>query len=288
MTDTPPLKLAVPKGRMFNGLRSLFAEAGCPFTEPGRNYRIQTRLEGISTKLLKPQSIVEMVNAGRRDLGFAGADWVRELNADLIELLDTGLDPVRIVAAAPEQLLVDGALPDRPLVVASEYAQITQSWMREKGIEGRFVRSWGATEVLPPDDADCIVDNTATGSTLEANRLEIVDTLMTSSTRLYANPRTLDDPAARDRIEALVLVLQSVLDARRRVMVELNVTQARLDTVLSILPAMRKPTLSQLQGDAGSAVRAAVPKSGLAKLIPSLRRAGATDIVVSRIDQIVA
>ncbi|MEC7114301.1 MAG: ATP phosphoribosyltransferase, partial [Bacteroidota bacterium] len=149
-------------------------------------------------------------------------------------------------------------------------------------------RSWGATEVLPPEDADCIVDNTATGSTLQANRLEIVDTLMTSSTRLYANPRVLDDPAARERIEALVLVLQSVLDARRRVMVELNVTQARLEKVLSILPAMRKPTLSQLQGDAGSAVRAAVPKAGLAKLIPSLRRAGATDIVVSRIDQIVA
>ncbi|MEC7241238.1 MAG: ATP phosphoribosyltransferase [Myxococcota bacterium] len=288
MTDPEPLKLAIPKGRMFKGLSSLFAEAGCPFTDPGRSYRIQTRLDGISTKLLKPQSIVEMVNAGRRDLGFAGADWVQELDADLVELLDTGLDPVRIVAAAPEQLLVAGRLPSRPLVVASEYARITQLWMSENGIEGRFVRSWGATEVLPPEDADCIVDNTATGSTLQANRLEIVDTLMTSSTRLYANPRVLDDPAARERIEALVLVLQSVLDARRRVMVELNVTQARLEKVLSILPAMRKPTLSQLQGDAGSAVRAAVPKAGLAKLIPSLRRAGATDIVVSRIDQIVA
>ena len=288
MTDKSLLKLAIPKGRMFDGLRSLFAEAGCPFTDPGRNYRIQTRLDGISTKLLKPQSIVEMVNAGRRDLGFAGADWVQELDADLVELLDTGLDPVRIVAAAPEKLLLDGALPKKPLVVASEYARITQIWMQEQGIEGRFVRSWGATEVLPPEDADCIVDNTATGSTLVANRLQIVDTLMTSSTRLYANPRTLEDPTARDRIEALVLVLQSVLDARRRVMVELNVTQSKLETVLSILPAMRKPTLSQLQGDAGSAVRAAVPKSGLATLIPSLRRAGATDIVVSRIDQIVA
>ena len=111
---------------------------------------------------------------------------------------------------------------------------------------------------------------------------------MTSSTRLYANPRILEDLAAREKIEALVLVLQSVLDARRRVMVELNVEGARLDTVLSILPSMRQPTLSRLQGDAGSAVKAAVPKSGLAALIPALRKAGATDIVVSRIDQIVA
>jgi len=273
---------------MFNGIRDLFAEAGCPFTEPGRNYRVQTNLDGISTKLLKPQSIVEMVNAGRRDLGFAGADWVNELGADLVQLLDTGLDPVSIVAAAPESLLFDGSLPNRPLVVASEYARLTQRWMQEAGVKGRFVRSWGATEVLPPEDADCIVDNTATGSTLRANRLEIVDTLMQSSTRLYANPRVLDDAAARDRIEALVLVLQSVLDARRRVMVELNVSGDHLNTVLSILPAMRSPTLSALQGNAGSAVKAAVPKSGLADLIPALRKAGATDIVVSRIDQIVA
>ena len=111
---------------------------------------------------------------------------------------------------------------------------------------------------------------------------------MTSSTRLYANPRTMENPDGRERIEALVLVLKSVLDARRRVMLELNVSLERLDAVLALLPAMRKPTLSSLQGDAGSAVKAAVPKSGLASLIPTLRKAGASDIVVSRIDQIVA
>ena len=288
MTQNKNLKLGIPKGRMFEGIRRLFAEAGCPFAEPGRNYRVETSLEGISSKLLKPQSIVEMLSAGRRDLGFAGADWVVELNADLVELLDTGLDHVSIVAAAPEALLVEGRLPRRELVVASEYARLTRQWMERTNVRGRFLRSWGATEVLPPEDADCIVDNTATGSTLRANRLSVVDTLMTSSTRLYANPRTMDDPSARDRVEALVLVLRSVLDARKRVMLELNVSADRLDAVLSLLPAMRRPTLSRLQGDAGSAVKAAVPKSGLASLIPTLRKAGASDIVVSRIDQIVA
>ena len=288
MTQNKNLKLGIPKGRMFEGIRRLFAEAGCPFAEPGRNYRDETSLEGISSKLLKPQSIVEMLSAGRRDLGFAGADWVVELNADLVELLDTGLDHVSIVAAAPEALLVEGRLPRRELVVASEYARLTRQWMERTNVRGRFLRSWGATEVLPPEDADCIVDNTATGSTLRANRLSVVDTLMTSSTRLYANPRTMDDPSARDRVEALVLVLRSVLDARKRVMLELNVSADRLDAVLSLLPAMRRPTLSRLQGDAGSAVKAAVPKSGLASLIPTLRKAGASDIVVSRIDQIVA
>ena len=101
-----------------------------------------------------------------------------------MQLFDTELDPVSIVAAAPAAILNGGQLPDRPLIVASEYARLTQVWMREKGIEGRFLRSWGATEVLPPEDADCIVDNTATGTTLRANGLRIVDTLMTSSTRL--------------------------------------------------------------------------------------------------------
>ena len=282
------VQLALPKGRMFDGLRQLLTDAGCPIVARDRDYRLQMNLPGFATKLLKPQGIVEMLDAGRRDLGFAGADWVAELDAELVEILDTGLDPVSVVAAAPESVLVDGALPTRPLTIASEYSRLTQEWMRTQNIEGRFLRSWGATEVLPPEDADCIVDNTATGSTLRANRLQIVDTLMTSSTRLYASNAALDDPSKRDRIEALALVLRSVLDARKRVMLEFNVDAAKLDAVLPQLPAMRQPTVSSLRGDSGLAVKSAVPKAGLAGLIPALKSAGATDIVVSRIDQIVS
>ena len=282
------IQLALPKGRMFQRLSTLLDDAGCPVATRERDYRIRMPLEGFSAKLLKPQGIVEMLAAGRRDVGFAGADWVAELDVDLVELLDTELDPVRIVAAAPESLLENGALPTTPLVVASEYARLTQVWMRSQNIEGRFVRSWGATEVLPPEDADCIVDNTATGSTLEANRLQIVDCLMNSSTRLYANARTLDVPSKRDRIEDLVMLLRSVLDARKRVMVEFNIDTDRLETVLPTVPAMRKPTLSKLQNGAGVAVRAAVPKSSLTRLLPALKTGGASDLVVSRIDQIVA
>ena len=285
---SPLLQLALPKGRMLNGVRQLLEDAGCPIMSRERDYRAHIRLEGVSTKLLKPQSIVEMLGAGRRDVGFAGADWVRELDADLVEVLDTGLDPVSVVAAAPESLLVDGALPDRPLVVASEYARITQSWIQERNLEGRFLRSWGATEVLPPEDADCIVDNTATGSTLRANRLQIVEELMRSSTRLYASVRAMDDPGLRGRIEAFALLLRSVLDARQRVMLEFNMENGAVDETLSFLTAMRRPTVAQLQSGAGVAVKAAVPKTRLATLVPKLKSIGATDIVVSRIDQIVA
>lgn len=288
MTTLNPVQIALPKGRMFEKLRQLMSDAGCPILTRERDYRIQLALDGFSAKLLKPQGIVEMLAAGRRDIGFAGADWVAELNAELVPLLDTELDPVDIVAAAPESLLEDGRLPKRPLVIASEYAQLTQRWMRDANLEGRFVRSWGATEVLPPEDADCIVDNTATGSTLRANRLQIVDCIMSSSTRLYANPRVLEDPDKRRRIDDLVMVLKAVLDARKRVMLEFNLDAQRLDVVLPLLPAMREPTIARLQSESGVAVRAAVPKASLTAVLPAIKSVGGTDIVVSRIDQIVA
>jgi ATP phosphoribosyltransferase len=284
---TSSTQLALPKGRMYDEIARLLADAGCPVQTAARNYRARIDLDGFSTKILKPQGIVEMLAVGRRDLGFAGADWVAELGVDLVELLDTELNPVRIVAAAPTDLLVDGALPDRPLIVASEYARITQAWIAEKNLEARFVRSWGATEVLPPEDADCIVDNTASGATLEANRLAIVDTLMCSSTRLYANPRSLECPTHRERIEALVLLLRSVLEARSRVMIEVNVGAEVLDRVVSLVPAMRQPTVARLAAGDAFALKAAVPRTALARLIPQLKKAGASDLVVSRIDQIV-
>lgn len=287
MVSSSLVQIALPKGRMFEQLRKLLQDAGCPILTRARDYRIQLALPGFSAKLLKPQGIVEMLGAARRDVGFAGADWVSELNADLVTLLDTELDPVDIVAAAPESLLVDGQLPNRPLVVASEYAELTKRWMLQTNLEGRFVRSWGATEVLPPEDADCIVDNTATGSTLRANRLQIVDKIMSSSTRLYASQRVLDDPSKRQRVEDLVMMLKAVLDARKRVMLEFNLDAGLLDTVLPLLPAMREPTLARLQTESGVAVRAAVPRSTLTGLLPTIKTVGGTDIVVSRIEQIV-
>ena len=288
MQNNNQVQLALPKGRMLNGVQQLLSDSGCPVTTSDRDYRAQIALEGFSTKLLKPQSIVEMLGADRRDLGFAGADWVAELGADLVPLLDTELNPVRVIAAAPESFLEDGQLPKKPMVVASEYAQLTQRWMASRSIEGRFLRSWGATEVLPPEDADCIVDNTATGATLRANRLIIVDELMRSSTMLYASKAAMECPSKRERIESLVVVLQAVLDARRRVMLEFNLDVEKMSAVLAMVPSMREPTLSPLRGEQGVAVRAAVPKTALAQLIPTLKKQGATDIVVSRIDQIVA
>lgn len=287
LTNKQLIHLALPKGRIEAGVTSLLAAAGMDLRAGPRGYRPVLSVPGYEVKLLKPQNIVEMLAAGSRDVGFAGADWVAEKSVDLIELLDTGLDPVRMVAAAPEALLKDGGLPRRPLVVASEYQRLTGDWIAENGLEATFVRSYGATEVFPPEDADVIVDITATGETLAANGLVVFDELLRSSTRLYASAHALDIPAKKANIEGLVLSLRSVLEARGRAMVELNVTPNDLESVIEILPCMREPTIATLHGGEGLSVKAAVPRSKLPGLIPLLKERGATDIAVSRLEQIV-
>ncbi|HLO66935.1 MAG TPA: ATP phosphoribosyltransferase [Holophaga sp.] len=268
-----PINLALPKGRMAEGVLRLMEEAGFKVQADGRNYRPLCADPRFRLKLLKPQDIVRMVELGRHDLAFAGHDWVVELGARVDELLDTGLDRVRIVAAAPREAVA--GLKNRPIVVASEYEAITRAWLDREGYDYLFVRSHGATEVFPPEDADMIVDNTATGRTLEENGLQIVGDLLTSSTRVIASPTL----GRREEVEEFTLLLRSVLDARKRVMLEMNVSQASLDAVLAILPCMRMPTVMPLAGEGGFAVKSAVLKKEVARLIPVLKAAGATDIL---------
>ena len=283
------LRLALPKGRMQAGVLRLLGDAGVQVDVDARGYRPTLSLEGVETKLLKPQNIIEMLHAGSRDVGFAGADWVYELGLkdELIEVLDLGIDPVRLVLAAPSTVLVDGKLPARPVRVATEYVWLTQQWLRTNGIEGTVIRSYGATEVFPPEDADAIVDNSATGSTLRANGLEVLAEVMRSSTRLYAHRAAMDDAGRRRRIDDLVLLLRSALDARSRVMLEVNVPHDQLDSIVAILPCMKKPTVARLHGDDSYAVKAAVPRKLLASLIPELKARGGTDIVVYELSQLV-
>jgi ATP phosphoribosyltransferase len=287
MRTEPTIHLAVPKGRMEAGVFNLLSAAGIELHVGQRGYRPVLSEPGFEVKLLKPQNIVEMLAAGTRDLGFAGADWVAEKEADLVELLDTGLDPVRIVAAAPESLVESGDLREGHLVVASEYERLARRWIDSRRLDATFVHSYGATEVFPPEDADVIVDNTATGETLAANGLTIVDVLLPSSTRLYASRGAVADPGKKGAIDGLVLSLRSVLEARKRAMLELNVSLEDLDAIIAALPSMREPTVAMLHGGTGMAVKAAVPRGDLPRLIPRLKQLGATDIAVSKLEQIV-
>ncbi|HOX17149.1 MAG TPA: ATP phosphoribosyltransferase [Spirochaetales bacterium] len=276
------LRIGLPKGRMQEAVLALLAEAGLAVRLGERDYRPMVAGGGFDAKLLKSQNIVEMLATGTRDLGFTGADWVRELGADLVEVLDTGFDPVTLVAAAPAASLGPGGeLPRRALVVASEYEGLSRAWIAERGLEAVFVRSYGATEAFPPEDADVIIDNVATGSTLRANRLAVVDELMRSTTRLYASREAMADPEKARGVERVALLCRSVLAARGRVMLEVNVGSDALDAVVAALPCMREPTVSALRGGGGWAVKVAAPREALPTLIQEIRARGGTDIVVT-------
>jgi len=286
-SDDNTIKLAIPKGRMYEGVSKLMGDAGIRIRTSSRDYRPTLSLPGYDVKILKPRAVIEMLNMGARDLGFAGEDWVREDDADLVELLDTGLDRVRLVAAIPERSNENELLNRENAIVASEYVNLTQRWIESKGYSARLIRSYGATEVLPPEDADCIIDNTATGATLEANNLRIIDELMVSTTRLYASKNAMENPIKREQIERFTLLVRSVLEARVRVMLELNVSNENLAGVIEVLPCMRTPTVAPMHNDDGFAVKVAVPREQLTQVIPLIRQRGGTDIIVTNPAQIV-
>lgn len=285
--DPNVVRIALPKGRMFDQVVDTLKGAGISIRQSERGYRPTISLPNFNAKILKPRNVISMLNAGARDIGFAGADWVAETNSDLPELLDTGLNPVRLIVAAPHEILENGQLPKRPLVIASEYPELTRRWIQEEGLDAEVLTTYGATEVFPPEDADCIVDNTATGSTLRANGLDIIAEIMTSTTRIYASKQAMENAEIKQQLDDFIMLLDSVLRARERVMMDLNVAQTDLAAVIECLPSMRQPTVSPLSDSGWVAIRSAVPRKQMAQLIPQLKAAGACDIVITSAEQLI-
>ncbi|CAM2069065.1 ATP phosphoribosyltransferase [Sulfidibacter corallicola] len=280
------LKLVIPKGRQFKKISELLTDSGIHLQGNERNYRPGCNDPQLEIKMLKSQNIPPLLALGQHDCGFAGADWIAEQRSEVEDLLDLGFDPVRIVASIPEDWDWD-QVRARKIIAVSEYRQLCSSYLEKQGIDFTFVRAFGATEVFPPEDADLVVDNTSTGTTLKENRLKIVDTLLTSTTRFVADPRALDDPAKRDKIEHMVLVFRSVLEGRRRVLLEMNCEEDRLEELVAALPAMKSPTVSKLYRQSGFAVKAAVLKDQVRDLLPKLRKAGATDILETPVRKVI-
>jgi len=272
---------------MFDQVVGLLKGAGISIRQSERGYRPSISLPDFNAKILKPRNVISMLAAGSRDIGFAGEDWIQETGTDLHELLDTGLNPVRLIVAAPHELLENGKLPNRKIVIASEYPELAKRWVADNKMDAEIIQTFGATEVFPPEDADCIIDNTATGSTLRANGLQIIDEIMTSSTRLYASKFAMDNAQIRSRIEDFAMLINAVLQARGRVMMDLNVSSADLEAVVACLPSMRTPTVSPLSDSGWVAVRAAIPRKQLAEIIPKLKSAGACDIVTTSAEQLI-
>jgi ATP phosphoribosyltransferase len=277
------LRLLIPKGRIFDNVARLLTEAGFPISLSDRTYRPSLGVDWLDAKLMKPQNVGQLLELGSHDAGFTGIDWIKENNADVVEIIDLGFDRVKIVAAVPHTF--DEVLSSRKIVVATEYINLAEQWLnaapfiKDGGYRYQLVRTYGATEVFPPDDADMIIDNTSSGQTLRDNGLKIIDTLLESSTRFVASRAAMADPEKRGRIEELAMLFQAVLDGRERVMLEMNIPEDCFDAVVSGLPAMRSPTIAPLFGDGGFSVKIAVKRCEIPDIIPRLKKLGALDIV---------
>ncbi len=276
--DSQKLRIVIAKGRIYRSVAQLLSDAGVKIQANDRDYNIIVRNLDVEMKMMKPQNIPKIVELGSHDVGFTGRDWVVETDSDVHEVMDFGFDPVRIVAAVPEEVDLQ-ELKKQHVVVASEYAHIARSYLERQGYNYVLLKTFGATEVFPPDDADMIIDNTSTGTTLRENRLKIIDTVVESSTRFIANNDAMLESWKVELIQHLELLFKSTMIARKKVILEMNVPKDKLEETIRILPCMRAPTVAPLYGDAGYAVKIAVDKDQVIHLIPQLKKLDVSDIL---------
>ena len=278
------LKILLAKGRIYESVYELLSDVGISIHLPDRQYFPTTNQKDLAFQVVKPQITSLLLANNKADLGFSGKDWVYENGVEdkVVEIMDLGFDPVRIVAAIPEARDYDKLLKG-PVTIATEYQSLSKKYVEDKKIDGTIFRTWGTSEgfVQNTDDsiAQILIDNTSTGSSLKANRLKIVDTLMESSTRMYASKEAMNDPEKKQKIMELKMLFETVLNARDRVMLEMNVAEKDFDALIKGIPAMKSPTVSPLFGGNGYAVKIAVKKSEVPTLLPKLQSLGASDIV---------
>ena len=278
------LKILLAKGRIYESVYELLSDVGISIHLPDRTYFPTTNQEDLAFQVVKPQITSLLLANNKADVGFSGKDWVYEnqVENDVVEIMDLGFDPVRIVAAIPEARDFDALLKGQ-VTIATEYQTLSRKWVENKKIDGTIFRTWGTSEGFVQDTDDSIaqilIDNTSTGSSLKANRLKIVDTLMESSTRMYASKSAMENPAKKQKIMELKMLFETVLNARNRVMLEMNCAEDKFETLIKGIPSMKSPTVSPLFGGNGYAIKIAVKKSEVPTLLPKLQNLGATDIV---------
>jgi ATP phosphoribosyltransferase len=281
------LKLVLPKGSLERATLALFEAADLSVRRSSQvEYRASIadpRIDDV--RILRPQEIPRYVADGLFDLGIAGRDWVEETESDVVvlgelEYSKASANPFRIVVAVADDSPWDKVedLPDG-VRVSTEYPGLTRRFFADRGVRADVRVSYGATEAKVPDIVDCVVDGTETGRALRAANLRIIGEVLASFTALIANPASHADPAKRQAMLQLKVLLDGVLEARGKVLVKLNVSGDRLAEVIRLVPSMKAPTVSELFGQGGYAVETVVAKSVINTLIPALKDAGATDII---------
>ena len=292
------LKLGIPKGSLQDATIHLFARAGFNIYVSSRSYFPGIDDPEVECMLIRAQEMARYVSDGVLDAGLTGQDWIAEHElgdgktgvlesiADLIYAKQS-FGKVRWVLAAPEASTIKSAKDLDGKTVATELVRVTRSFFERQGVKVKVEFSWGATEVKPPVLADAIVEATETGSTLRANRLAILDTVMESNTQLIANKTALSDAWKRTKLENIALLLRAAIEAQGRVGLMLNVRRADLATILTLLPALQRPTISALSDDEWVAVNTIIEERTVRDLIPKLKASRAHGIVEYPLNKIV-
>ena len=290
------LRLGIPKGSLQDSTIQLFAQAGFNIQTSSRSYFPKIDDPEIECTLIRAQEMARYVADGALDAGLTGQDWIAEHEAatgDTVVAVANlvyskqSFRKVRWVLAAPEDSQYKTPLDLAGATIATELVRVTEAYFKRMKIPVKVEFSWGATEVKPPRLADAIVEATETGSTLRANRLRIIDTVIESNPQLIANKATLDDPWKRTKIENIALLLGAAIEAQSRVGIMLNVLRADLDRVIGLLPALHKPTVSALSDETWVAVSTIIEEAAVREMIPKLKAAGAEGIVEYPLNKIV-
>jgi ATP phosphoribosyltransferase len=286
------LRIGIPKGSLQEATLQLFARAGLNVYTNGRSYSASTADPDVECMLIRAQEMARYVEHGVLDAGLTGLDWVMESGLEVVTVADLiyakqSRGKVRWVLAVPEASGYQRAADLADCIVATELVNVTRNYFGKKGVSVRVEFSWGATEVKPPTLADAIVEVTETGSSLRANHLRIIDTLLESNTQIIANTSSWKDGSKRRKIENLAVMLRGAMEAQGRVGLMLNVRKSDLAAVLGVLPALQKPTVATLSDDAWVAVNTIIEESAAWEIIPRLKAANAEGIVEYPLNKVV-
>ena len=284
--------LGLPKGSLQESTFALFKRAGFAVSCSSRSYYPSIDDEEIKCRLLRPQEMSRYVELGLLDAGICGYDWVYENGSNVVDVCELNYskatsNPVRWVLAVPNDSKIKTVKDLKGKRISTEALGIVNRYLKANGVKANVEFSWGATEVKAPELVDAIVDLTETGSSLRANNLRIVDTILTSTTRLIANKKAWKDKAKRAKIEQLKMLLTAALDAQKRVLIKLNAPAKKLEKITAALPALHAPTVNKLNDADWFAVESVVEERQVRDLVPVLKAAGATGIIELPLNKII-
>ncbi len=286
------LKLCLPKGSLQDATFALFQRAGFNFTISSRSYFPTADDDEIQAMLVRAQEVARYVEEGIFDAGLTGKDWILENRAQVREVLDLcyskqSMRPCRWVLAVPESSPIRTVKDLEGKRIATEVVDLTKDYLARHGVKAEVEFSWGATEVKAPDLVDAIVEITETGSSLRANKLRIVDEVLTTTPRLIANVKSWEDEWKRRKIENIALLLAGALEAEGQVGLKMNCPREKVKDILAILPALKKPTISSLSDDGWVALETILKEKEVRAMIPQLKRAGASGIIEYPLNKVI-